>query len=196
MQKYDSNCTSRTNWVDLAGIHCTLSEPEPLNAFESIEGPLNIEVDDIVLRTYFWEQSDVPSLWNLYWTEAAASGGGLEIDNLVFGDSLMRYCGAHSWFNCDVDTPCWCEGHDCRGTHETEGHALAAAATAKGSRNSLDCRRTTDTYPLRALQVQLALVDVLDPLQCPDHRNPERPWCQYETKGPSTGFSRHISEKP
>jgi hypothetical protein len=33
MKKYDSNCTSRKNWFDLAGIHCTLSEPEPLNDF-------------------------------------------------------------------------------------------------------------------------------------------------------------------
>ena len=131
MQKYDSNCTSRTNWFDLAGSHCTLSEPEPLNAFASIEGLLNIEVDDICLPAYFWEQSDVPSPWNLYWTEAAAYGGGLEIDDPVFGNSWTRYWGAHSWFNCDIDTPCWFEGHDCRGTHETEGHAPAAAVTAK-----------------------------------------------------------------
>jgi hypothetical protein len=86
MQKYDSNCTSRTNWFDLAGIHCSLSEPEPLNTFESIEGLLNIEVDDIFLPAYFWEQSDTLSPWNLYWTEATANGGGLEIDDAVFGD--------------------------------------------------------------------------------------------------------------
>jgi hypothetical protein len=130
MQKYDSNCTSRTNWFDLAGIPCILSEPEPLNAFESIGELLTVEVDDIYLPAYFWEQSDVPSPWNLYWTEAAAYGGGLALDDPVFGDSWTTYWGAHSWFNCDKDTPCWCEGHDCRGTHETEGHA-PAAATAK-----------------------------------------------------------------
>jgi hypothetical protein len=131
MQKYDSNCTSRTNWFDLAGTRCSLSEPEPLNAFESIEGLLNIEVDDICLPAYFWEQSDIPSPWNLYWTEAAAYGGGLEIDDPVFGDCWTQYLGAHSWFDCKSDIPCWCEGHGCCGTHETEGHALAAAATAK-----------------------------------------------------------------
>jgi hypothetical protein len=92
---------------------------------------LNIEVDDIYLPAYFWEQSDVPSPWNLYWTEAAANGGGLELDDPVFGDNWTRYWGAHSWFNCDPEKPCYCEGHDCRGTHETEGHAPAAAATAK-----------------------------------------------------------------
>ena len=59
-----------------------MSEPEPLNAFQSIEGLLNTEVDDLILPAYFWEQSDVPSPWNIYWTEAAAYGGGLELDNL------------------------------------------------------------------------------------------------------------------
>jgi hypothetical protein len=96
-----------------------------------MEGLLNIEVDDPCLPAYFWEQSDTLSLWNLYWMEAAAYRGGLEIDDPVFGNSWTRHWGAHSWFNCDIDTPCWCEGHDCRRTHETEGHARAAAATAK-----------------------------------------------------------------
>jgi hypothetical protein len=131
MRRYDSNCTSRTNWFDLAGTHCALSEPEPLNAFESIEGLLNTEVDDICLPAYFWEQSDVPSPWNIYWTEAAAYGGGLELDDPVFGNSWTKYWGAHAWGICEPDTPCRCEGHDCCGTHETEGHAPAAAATAK-----------------------------------------------------------------
>jgi hypothetical protein len=131
MQQYDSNCTSRTNWFDLAGTPYTLSEPEPLNTIESIEGLLKTEVDDICLPAYFWEQSDIPSPWILYWTEAAAYGGGLEIDDPVVGNSWTRYSGAHSWCDCDIDTPCWGEGRDCRGTHETEGHAPAAAAIAK-----------------------------------------------------------------
>jgi hypothetical protein len=114
MQKYDSICTSRTNWSDLAGPHCTMSQPEPLNGFESIEGLLNIEVDNICLPAYFWELSDTPYPWNLYWTEATAYGGALEIDDPVFGNSWNRYWGAHSWFHCDIDTPCRCEGHDCR----------------------------------------------------------------------------------
>jgi hypothetical protein len=99
MQKYDSNCTSQTNWFDLAGVSCTLSEPEPMNPFKSIEGLLNIEVDDMCLPAYFWEKSEVPSSWNSYWTEGAAHGGGLEIDDPVFGNSWTRYWGAHSWFN-------------------------------------------------------------------------------------------------
>jgi len=130
-QKYDTNSTSRTNWFHLAGIHCTLSEPEPLDAFESIEGLLNTEVDDICLPAYFWEQTDTPFPRNIYWTEAAAYGGGLELHDPVFGNNWTRYWGAHSWCNCEIDTPCWCEGHDCRGTHETEARAPAAAETAE-----------------------------------------------------------------
>jgi hypothetical protein len=56
----------------------------------------------------------------------------LDLDDPVFGNSWTRYWGSHSWFNCDIDTLCWCEGHDCNSIHEIEGHAAAAAATAKG----------------------------------------------------------------
>jgi hypothetical protein len=69
--------------------------------------------------------------WNLYWPEAATYRGSLELDDLVFGNSWTRYWVAHSWYNYDIDTPCWCKEHDFRGTHETEGHAPAAAETAK-----------------------------------------------------------------
>jgi len=67
-----------------------LSEPEPLNAFESIEGLLNIEVDNICLPAYICEQSDTPYSWNLYWTEAAAYRGGLELDDPVLGNNWTR----------------------------------------------------------------------------------------------------------
>jgi hypothetical protein len=108
-----------------------LSEPEPLNAFESIEGLLNIEVDDVYLPAYFWEQSDTPSPWNLYWTEAAVYGGGLTIDDPVFGNNWTKYWGAHSWFPYDPNLPFECAGHGCRATHKTEGCAPAAAETIK-----------------------------------------------------------------
>jgi len=84
------------NWFDLAGTHCCLSEPETLNTFESIEGLLNTEIDDLILPVNFWEQSDVPSPSNIYWTEAAANGGGLELDDRVFGNSWTKYWGAHA----------------------------------------------------------------------------------------------------
>jgi len=106
MREYDSNCTSRTNWFDLDGTHRSLSEPEPLNAFESIGGLLNTVVDDLILPAYFWEQSEVPSPWNIYLTEAAAYGGGLEVDDPVFGNSWTKYWGAHAWFDCDLELPC------------------------------------------------------------------------------------------
>jgi len=131
MQEYNSNCTSRTNWFDLARTHSSLSEPEPLNAFESMEGLTNTEVDTLILPVYCWEQSDVPSPWNTYWTEAAAYRGGLELDDPVFGSNWTKYLGAHAGCDCDPEVPCECEGHTCLGTHLTEGHAPAAAATAK-----------------------------------------------------------------
>jgi hypothetical protein len=112
----------------LAGVHFTISEPEPLNAFESIQQLLNTEIEE-PLPAYFWEQSDTPSPWKLYWMEAATYGGGLEIDDLVFGNSWTKYWGAHSWFTCDPEIPCECEGHRCGATHETEGRAPAAAET-------------------------------------------------------------------
>jgi len=100
MQKYDSNCRSRTTWFDLAGTFCSLSEPEPLNAFESIEGLSNTEVDNLDSPAYSEEQSHILSPWNIYWTEAAAYGGGLELDNPVFGSNWTKYWGAHAWFDC------------------------------------------------------------------------------------------------
>jgi len=90
-----------------------LSEPEPLNAFESVEELPNSELDDVVLPVYFWEQSDVPSPWNIYWTEAAAYGEGLELDDPVFGNSWTKCWGTHAWFDCDLELPCECEGHNC-----------------------------------------------------------------------------------
>jgi len=130
-REYNNNCTSQMNWFDLARTHCSRSEPESWNAFESIEGLLNNEVDDFILSAYFWEQSDIPSPWNTYRTEAAAHGGGLEPDDPVFGNSWTNYWGAHAWFNFDSELPCKCEGHNCLGTHSMEGHTPAGAETAK-----------------------------------------------------------------
>jgi hypothetical protein len=131
MHQYDSNCTSRTNWFDLAGISCLVPEPEPLNALESIDAILTASLEEEPLEAYFWEQSTVPSPWNTYWTDAAREGGGLNIHDPVFGPHWTRYTGAHSWFRCDPAQECNCEGPNCAGTHSTIGHAATAATTAK-----------------------------------------------------------------
>jgi len=131
MHKYHSKCTSRTNWFDLAGTPCLVFEPEPLNTFESIEAILTLSFDEEPLEAYFWEQSAVPSPWNTYWTEAARAGGGLDINDPVFRPHWTRYTGAHSWFPCDPEDPCDCEGHNCAGAQSTVGHVAAAATTAK-----------------------------------------------------------------
>jgi len=96
-----------------------MSEPEPLNTFESIEGLLNNQVDDLTFAAYFGEQSDIPSPWNTYWIEAAAYSGGLELDDPVFGKNRTEYWGAHAWFDCDLELPGKCEGHNCLATHST-----------------------------------------------------------------------------
>jgi len=99
MQEYDSNCTSCMNWFVLAGTCYSLSEPEPHNSFESMEGLLNTAVDGLVLRADFWAQSDVPCPWNHHWTEGAPYGGVVELDDLVFGNGWNKNWGAHAWFN-------------------------------------------------------------------------------------------------
>jgi len=130
MHKYGSNCTSRMNQFDLAGTPCQVIEPEPLNALESIETILAATFEEEPLESYFREQSTSPSPWNAYWTDTAREGGGLDINNFVFGPHWIRYMGAHSWFSCDSEETCDCKGHNCIGTHSTVGHAAAAATTA------------------------------------------------------------------
>jgi hypothetical protein len=131
MHQYDSNCTSRTNWFDLAGTPCLIFEPEPLNSIESIKAILAASFKEEPLEAYFWEQSAIPSPWNTYWTDAAREGGRLDINDPVFRLHWTRYTGAHSWFPCDPEEPCDCEGHNCAGTHSTIRYAAAAATTAK-----------------------------------------------------------------
>jgi len=84
MQKYDSKCTSRINWFDLVGIPCLVFEPEPLNAFESIEAILTATFEEEPLEAYFWEQLTVPSPWNIFWTDTAREGGGLDMNDPMF----------------------------------------------------------------------------------------------------------------
>ena len=85
MHQYDSDCNSRINWFDLAGTPSLVFEPEPLNAFESIEAILMATFKADPLEANFWEQSDVPSPWNTYWTDAAREGSGLHNNDPVFG---------------------------------------------------------------------------------------------------------------
>jgi hypothetical protein len=124
MTPYDTNHHGRINFFDLAGTPCTLFEPEPLNAFESIDAILHEPEEP--LEAYFWDQPDSPYPWNLYWTEAARHGGGLAVDDPVFGDSWTKYKGMH--VGCDDWDICYCE-HNCGGTHTTVGRAPGALST-------------------------------------------------------------------
>lgn len=100
-REYDNNCTFQTNWFDLAGTLCLISEPEPLNVFDSFEAIPAESLDEEPLAAGFWEQSAVPSPSNLVWPEAAMYSGCLEHDDPVFGNSCTKYWGAHAWFDCD-----------------------------------------------------------------------------------------------
>jgi hypothetical protein len=131
MHQYDSNCTSRMNWFDFARTPRLVFEPEPLNAFDSIEVKLAATFQAQPLEAYCWEQSTVPCRWNLYWTEEARERSGLDINDPVFGSHWTRYLGAHSWFPCNPEEACDCERHNCLGTHSTVGQAAAAATTAQ-----------------------------------------------------------------
>jgi hypothetical protein len=102
-----------------------------VNAFERIDAILTATFEKEPLEAYFWVLSTVPSPWNTYWRDAAREGGGLDINDPVFGPHWTRYSGAHSWFPCDHDELCDCEGYNCAGTHSTVGNAAAAATTAK-----------------------------------------------------------------
>jgi len=107
--------------------------PEPLNAFESIETILTATFEEEPLKAYFWEPSDLPSPWNLYWTEVAREGGSLDIHDPVFGPHWTDCRGLH-WgllTNCDSEEICDCEGHNWVGAQSTIWHAAAAATTAK-----------------------------------------------------------------
>ena len=109
-----------------------ISDPEPLNPLNSIGVMVAADCEEDPLPAQFWGHSDIPSPWNTYWMEATAYEGGLELDDPAFGNRWTKYWGAHSWFDSDPEFPCECEGHNCLGTHSTEGHApAAAAATAK-----------------------------------------------------------------
>jgi hypothetical protein len=131
MQKYHSSGGSRTHWFDLAATPGPVFEHEPLNSFESIEAILTATFHEAPLEAYFWDQSTVPSLWNTYWKDAAREGGGLDINNPVFGPHLTQYTRAHPRFPCDSEQPCNWECHNCVGTQSTIGRAAVAATTAK-----------------------------------------------------------------
>ena len=171
MWKYDSNCIFRTNWFDLARTHCSLSKRDPLNTFEGIEQLSTTVVDDLTLPAHFWEQSDVPSPWNTDWTEAAKYGGGLELDDPIFGSNWTTDCGAHVWCDWYPEWPHQCEGHNYFGTYSIEGYAPAESSNSKICASALDCYWTSDPDPLRNWRIYLALVDVLDSLRCQDQNS-------------------------
>ena len=104
-----------------------------LNAFESIEAVPAAIVEEEPLKAEFWKQSDVLSPWNSYWTNAASEGGGLNINDPVFGGHWAKYRGLH-WgllTVCDPEEACNCERHNCVRAQLMIGHAAAPETSAK-----------------------------------------------------------------
>jgi len=85
MDHIDTKGTYRMNWFDFARTPCLVLEPEPLNTFERINTVLAVTFEEEPLEEYFWEQSDVPFPWNMYWTDASRESRGLDINDPVFG---------------------------------------------------------------------------------------------------------------
>jgi len=124
---YDRNCTSQTIWFDHARIGCLVFEPNPLKAYHSIMAILAAPFEEEALEAQFWEQSTIPSHWNLYWTDSAREGEGLNINGPAFRQHWTRYLGTHSFVLYDREGPCDCEESHCTRTHSTVAHAAAAA---------------------------------------------------------------------
>jgi hypothetical protein len=133
MLQYDSNCTSPTNWFNFAGTPYCVFQHEQFKAFKSIEALLSAMFEEESYEADFWEQSNVLSPWNIYWTDKANEGGSLDINNQVFGPHWTKYRGLHwgLFMVCDPEEPCDWEGHNCVGVQLMIGHAAAAATTVK-----------------------------------------------------------------
>jgi len=121
------------NSFDVAGTPGLVFKPEPLNAVENLEVVLGETSKGELLQAYFWQQSDIPSPWNTYWTDTASESGSLDINVGVFGQYWTKYRALH-WgllTDCDPKEPYDCDGHNCPAALSTVEHTAAAATTAK-----------------------------------------------------------------
>ena len=89
-------------------------EPQPLNAFDSIE-IIVLETNE-PLKENFLAETQAVFLWNSCWTKAARNGGGLQIEDPVFKDFWTKYHSLH--ISCQDKEVCFCE-HKWGGTHST-----------------------------------------------------------------------------
>jgi len=131
MPTCNRNCTSRKNTFHHARTTWLVFELEPLNAFDNIEPMIALSFEEDPLEVYWWEQSTLPSVWNLYGPEESREGRGLDINDPVFGRHWTRYSWAYILFPCDLQEPCDCKWHEWAGALSTIGRAAAAATTAK-----------------------------------------------------------------
>jgi len=109
------------NLFDLTSIPCFVFEHEPLNSVESIEAIITATFEKQTLEAHLWEQSDGPSPRNIDLTDAAGTGGSLDINVPVFGQHCTEYVGLHFGLltNCDAEEPSHCQGQNCVGAQST-----------------------------------------------------------------------------
>jgi len=90
-------------------------ESKHLNTCDSIEAILAATFEEKPLEAYFWDQSDVPSPWNTYWSDTAQEDGGLDIIDPGLGQHWTKYRGVDFglFTNCDTYEACYCEEHYC-----------------------------------------------------------------------------------
>jgi len=105
-QQCSRNCTLWTNWFDQAGTTHLDFEPDLLNALGSIIANLIATILKALSEAYFWEQSDIPSTCDIYWTDAAREGKGLDINDPMLNntalsaeDSISGYLQIATWRN-------------------------------------------------------------------------------------------------
>jgi len=105
-QQYNSNCTSRTNWLYLARLPWTVFEPVLFDTFQSIKANFIATFEEEPLKVYFWEQSDIPSPASMYWTDSARKLEVRTLTNLCFynadlstGDFISGFLRVATWRN-------------------------------------------------------------------------------------------------
>jgi len=58
-----------------------------------MEAILTARFEEEPEEAYFFELSGVPSPWKIYWTDAVREGGGLHIQDPLFGQHWSKHSG-------------------------------------------------------------------------------------------------------
>jgi len=109
IQKYNNKCSVWTSWFDLARSPCILFKPKSFNNFKSIDWILRKQEES--LQQEYWEQSDIPSSWMLYFTVAIREDSGHGNNHSLHLKHETKYLVSPfgGVIRCDLDNPWDCE---------------------------------------------------------------------------------------